>query len=111
MNNEQRFEDLKDFEPTDDKDDIIMNHEFHELHELNNEQRFEDLKDFEPTDDKDDIIMNHELHYLLICYAQCSIIIIEITAKIMIITLIRFPTNVLTGHIISNLSIQIISNY
>jgi hypothetical protein len=27
----------------------------------------------------------------------------EITAKIMIITEIRFPTNALTGHIISNL--------
>ena len=29
FNNEQRFEDLKDFEPTDDKDYIIMNYEFH----------------------------------------------------------------------------------
>ena len=29
----------------------------------------------------------------------------EITAKIMIITVIRFPTNALTGLIISNLSI------
>ena len=27
--NEQRFEDLKDFEPTDDKDYTIMNYEFH----------------------------------------------------------------------------------
>ena len=34
----------------------------------------------------------------------------EITAKIMIIMAIRFPPNALTGHIISNLSIQIISN-
>ena len=49
LNNEQRFEDLKDFEPTDDKDYTILNYEFHKLHELNNEQRFEDLKDFEPT--------------------------------------------------------------
>ena len=38
------------------------------------------------------------------------IIIMEITAKIMIITEIRFPTNALTGLIISNLSIQVISN-
>ena len=43
--------------------------------------------------------------------AVSVIIIMEITAKIMIITLIRFPTNALTGLIISNLSIQIISNY
>ena len=34
----------------------------------------------------------------------------EITVKIMIITAIRFPTNALTGLIISNLSRQIISN-
>ena len=27
--NEQRLEDLKDFEPTDDKDYTIMNYEFH----------------------------------------------------------------------------------
>ena len=62
MNNEQRFEDLKDFEPTDDKDDTILNYELHELHELNNEQRFEDLKDFEPTGDKDYTIVNYEFH-------------------------------------------------
>ena len=31
---EQRFEDLKDSEPTGDKDYIIMNHELHELHEF-----------------------------------------------------------------------------
>jgi len=61
LNNEQRFEDLKDFEPTEDKDYTILNYE---LHELNNEQRFEDLKDFEPTDDKDDTILNYELHEL-----------------------------------------------
>ena len=51
--------------------------------------------------------MNNELRISLIsriCYAQCSIIIMEITAKIMIITEIRFPTNALTGHIISNSS-------
>ena len=49
--------DLKDFEPTDNKDDIITNHsnsfklfsKTNDGHSFCNKQRFEDLKDFEPT--------------------------------------------------------------
>ena len=73
--NEQRFEDLKDFEPTSDKDytnllravlrnyyygNYGQNYDYYGNSFPNkcpdsfcNEQRFEDLKDFEPTGDKD----------------------------------------------------------
>jgi len=68
-----------------------MNYEFHVFYEFNNEPLISLIS--------------------LICYAQCSIVIMEITARIMIITAIRFPTNALSGLIISNLPRQITSNY